>query len=295
MARSGFREMYMVPPNVWELVKKNVNDAQQRYIDNLNSGNIPRDSRPPINIQQAYAQDVTPISRECGDTLTREVPRDTTAIPVQAPSVPQTRNDEPHISEPSPKPEPESSPKPEPESNSPNISPGLKAVIATIKANSPQKVDVPTQPSVEYFPRSPIQVTPPRPPIQVTPPRPPIQVTPPRPPIQVTPLKTPIRVNPPRTPDSRIFFTPQGPSPINSPNRSSPKSEPVKTPDNYRSWVANPISINLMEKFTLKKNLQLQRKIMKFLSIYQILMMVMIMMVVLLMMVLLLIIMNLDL
>jgi len=38
MSKTGYSEMYMVPPNVWELVQRNVNEAQQMYLHNLNAG-----------------------------------------------------------------------------------------------------------------------------------------------------------------------------------------------------------------------------------------------------------------
>jgi len=60
--------MYMIPPSVWDLVKRNVNENQQRYLENLQSGNLPNIPKPPMSIPEAYLRDITPIPRQCGDT-----------------------------------------------------------------------------------------------------------------------------------------------------------------------------------------------------------------------------------
>jgi len=98
MARQGFGEMYMVPPNVWEVVKRNVNENQQRYLANLNSGNIPQNTPPPMNIPQAYLRDLTAINRECGDGNERvpeNIPNaDAPAITFSPPQLPPTIPDD---------------------------------------------------------------------------------------------------------------------------------------------------------------------------------------------------------
>lgn len=69
----GYSEMYMVPPSVWELVKKCVNEHEQKLLDDINKDtSISMDSNKSKTssiIQDISSRDITPLEPSISSNL----------------------------------------------------------------------------------------------------------------------------------------------------------------------------------------------------------------------------------
>ena len=70
----GFSKMYMVPPSVWELVKKCVNEHEQKNLENLNKTHdtsIP-ENKTSETIHNISSRDITPLESNISKNISRD-------------------------------------------------------------------------------------------------------------------------------------------------------------------------------------------------------------------------------
>lgn len=76
----GFSRMFMVPPSIWELVKKCVNEHEQKLLDNLNKDTSkyenPNETPTSSIIQNISNQDITPIEPNLSIPSNPQIPQD---------------------------------------------------------------------------------------------------------------------------------------------------------------------------------------------------------------------------
>lgn len=76
----GFSRMFMVPPSIWELVKKCVNEHEQKLLDNLNKDTSkyenPNETPTSSIIQNISNRDITPIDPNLSIPSNPQIPQD---------------------------------------------------------------------------------------------------------------------------------------------------------------------------------------------------------------------------